>query len=98
VRLVSAMQIELEPDPDRPGSSRSLIAWLDAAGNTRFARPLDKWKRIVDVEPGDWIRHRGRRFQVKGVKPYRSHAVGPECPMPRESDGFMTSLWDECHD
>jgi hypothetical protein len=45
--------LNLEPAPDKPGSSRLLISWLDAKGNSPFARPLAKWKRIVHVRPGD---------------------------------------------
>ena len=90
MRLVSCLKIDLEPDPERPGSSRFLVAWLDSAGNARYTRPLDKWKRLVDVLPGDWVRNHGRRFQVKAVEPYRSHEVPADyVASERAIDGFV---------
>jgi hypothetical protein len=91
MRLIYALQLELEPDPDKPGSSRTLIAWLDAEGNSRFARPLAKWKRIADVRRGDWIRHCGTRYQLRGVEPYRSHEVPADyVPSGQQlGDGFL---------
>lgn len=80
LRLVACLQIDLEPDPPQPGSCRSLIVWLRPDGSSWSTRPIDRGKKIVDVEPGDWIVNLGRRFQVKAVTPYRSHDV---------SDGYV---------
>jgi hypothetical protein len=75
LRMVACLQVDLEPDPSKPGSCRSLIVWLHPDGSSWPTRPIDRGKKIVDVEPGDWIVNRGRRFQVKAVTPYRSHDV-----------------------
>ena len=43
---------------------------------------------MVDIGPGDWILHHGKRRQVKSVEPYRSHEVTPEFVAARTSPDY----------
>lgn len=82
--IIYSLQFELEPA--KPGTSLSLIAPLDRFGRGKHCRPATAGKRLVDVQPGDWILHRGRRYHVTGVKAYRSHQVSAQY---QPSDGYL---------
>ncbi len=70
-RVIYSLAFEIEALTG--GSSPAqLIAPLDAQGNGRYARPVDRRKRLVDVGPGDWIKHRGRPLRVLSRSVYRS--------------------------
>jgi len=74
MRIVSCVQLDLEIPPPR---ILQLLVWLDRYGNSfrGFCWPEDRSKRIVDLRPGDWIRHRGSRYRITGLKPYREHTI-----------------------
>jgi len=79
MRIVSCVQLDLEfPPPRIP----QLLVWLDRYGNSfrGFCWPEDGSRRIVDLQPGDWIRHRGSRYRITGLKPYREHTIEPRDP------------------
>ena len=80
-RVIYSLAFEIESLVERAGPAQ-LIAPLDARGNGRYARPVNRHKRLVDVGPGDWIKHRGRPLRVLGRSVYRSSArsAGPLSP------------------
>ena len=69
--LVFSLTFELESQSPG-GSSTQLIAPLNSEGNGRFAKPVDRRKRLVVVGPGDWIKHRGCSLRVLSRSVYRS--------------------------
>jgi hypothetical protein len=67
---VYALQYRAEKTPGVP---QTIIAWLtpegdDAHGNSR---PEDAGKRLVNVQPGEWIINGGDRWRVISVRVYR---------------------------
>ncbi len=77
-RIIYSLAFEIESLVERAGPAQ-LIAPLDTHGNGRYARPVDRRKRLVDVGPGDWIKHRGHPLRVLSRSVYRSTArpTGP---------------------
>jgi hypothetical protein len=67
---VYALQYRAE---QTPGVTQTIIAWLtpegdDANGNSHAEDP---GKRLVNVQPGEWIVNGGDRWQVLSVQVYR---------------------------
>jgi hypothetical protein len=89
MRLIHALWVEIEtPSP----ASRALVVWLDSYGNPT-APFIWAAKRIVDLGPGDEIRHKGKRYKVAGVKPFLEHTnVSAEFLRERSiPDGFVVA-------
>ena len=78
-RVVYSLAFEIEALTEGSGPAQ-LIAPLDAHGDGRYARPVNRRKRLVDVGPGDWIKHRGRPLRVLGRSVYRSTAQPTQRP------------------
>ena len=86
---------------------RLIRAWVEletpppASRARRLARPLRQsdgpihlgGQRIVDLGPGDEIRHNDKRYKVAGVKPFLEHAnVSAESLRERSiQDGFVAA-------
>ncbi len=89
MRLIRALWVELETPPP---ASRALVVWLDRYGNPT-APFIWAAKRIVDLGPGDEIRHNDKRYKVAGVKPFLEHAnVSAEFLRERSiQDGFVAA-------
>jgi len=55
------------------GDIRSLIAWLDETGNSRFLYPVHPGRTLLDVTAGDpLIYKRETRLIVRRLKPWRT--------------------------
>jgi hypothetical protein len=90
-RVIYSLQIDLYPSAT--GELLQLIAPLDGQGQSPNIRPQPPKKRVVDLRPGDWLRHRGRPFRVKAMRAYREHWVAEEQVEERELrlDGYVVA-------
>ena len=66
-RIIYSLQLDLYPNAT--AKLLQLIAPLDAHGQSPHIRPQPPKKRVVDLRPGDWLRHRRLtvRWPVKKV-------------------------------
>ena len=65
-RTIYSLQLDLYPRAT--GKLLQLIAPLDAHGQSPHIRPQPPKKRVVDLPPGDRLRHWGRPFRVKAIR------------------------------
>ena len=80
------------------GDIRSLIAWLDETGNSRFLYPVHPERTLLDVTAGDaLIYKREIRLVVRRLKPWRTSECKDEtayqeviCGRDWEADERMT--------
>ena len=70
-RIVFALLYRLE---NPPPVIRELVVQLDTDGNSLCggARPVDPNKRIVNLRPGDQIRHKGQVDTIVSVEVFAS--------------------------
>ena len=71
-RLIYSLELDLGADAQ--GQQWGLIVPLDAAGMSSTVEVEGK-TRAVDIRVGDFVRHAGRRFEVREIRAYRQTLV-----------------------
>ncbi len=70
-RVIYSLLFELEPK--KPGTMLSLVAPLDAEGQSAngLAKAVRPKRRVIDLRVGDWLTFKRRAYKDVDVKAYR---------------------------
>ena len=68
VTLQTCHAIQFQLEPEGGATSSCLIVWRDGP---KYAKPVEKGKRLRDLRAGDLIEHKGRTLKITGVEIYR---------------------------
>lgn len=97
-RLIHCLYIDLEPTPEKPGSS-AIVVWLNRRGNSvrrDGARPRPPTQRLIDLRAGDQLLHNSQWRSVKEMHVYRGHWLTDEQAAEHspDGDGYLYRLSD----
>ncbi len=78
-RIIYSLFFELCPRKTSEAVEQlELIVPLDAEGQSPHCCAEPPKTRVIDLRPGDWVRHRTGRYRIRAIRTYRDGQIKAE--------------------